>query len=90
MTLVKLVMRMLRLPLLMCLVLFAWWAVLAHGHAVGTVTTLAGLALSSGSTDGVGAAARFNLPYGVAMDAAGAVAIVVSGEHRGRGGALFC
>jgi hypothetical protein len=44
----------------------------------GTVTTLAGVALSSGLTDGVGMGARFNQPYGVVMNAAGAVAIVVS------------
>jgi hypothetical protein len=44
----------------------------------GTVTTLAGVALSPGSTDGAGPAARFYEPAGVAMDAAGTVAIVVS------------
>ncbi len=43
----------------------------------GTVTTLAGSTIP-GSADGVGAAARFALPRGVAMDAAGTVAIVVS------------
>ena len=38
---------------------------------VGTnwvVTTLAGLAGSSGTNDGTGNAALFNLPYGVAVD----------------------
>jgi sugar lactone lactonase YvrE len=43
---------------------------------VGTnwvVTTLAGLAGSSGSTDGTGSAARFNYPRGVAVDSAGNV-----------------
>ena len=39
----------------------------------GVVTTLAGLAGFSGSTDGAGAAARFSHPYGVAVDAAGNV-----------------
>ena len=41
---------------------------------VGTnwvVTTLAGLAGSSGSADGTGSAARFNYPAGVAVDSAG-------------------
>jgi sugar lactone lactonase YvrE len=39
----------------------------------GMVSTLAGLAGSKGSADGQGAAARFNLPYGVAVDASGTV-----------------
>ena len=37
----------------------------------GVVTTLAGLAGSSGSTDGIGSAARFNCPYGLGIDSAG-------------------
>jgi sugar lactone lactonase YvrE len=36
--------------------------------ATGAVTTLAGTAGVSGSSDGTGAAAGFNLPYGVATD----------------------
>ena len=39
----------------------------------GVVTTLAGLAGSSGSTDGTGSAARFNFPLGLAVDNAGNV-----------------
>jgi arabinan endo-1,5-alpha-L-arabinosidase len=39
----------------------------------GAVTTLAGLAGSSGSADGTGAAARFNHPAGAAVDGAGNV-----------------
>ena len=39
----------------------------------GVVTTLAGLACSSGSADGTGSAARFYFPYGVAVDSAGKV-----------------
>jgi len=39
----------------------------------GAVSTLAGLAGSSGSTDGTGAAARFKNPNSVAVDAAGNV-----------------
>jgi len=39
----------------------------------GVVTTLAGLAGSSGSADGTGSAARFYNPYGVAVDSAGNV-----------------
>jgi hypothetical protein len=45
----------------------------------GTVTTLAGLALASGSDDAVGSNARFYLPYGVALNAAWTFALVVSG-----------
>ena len=47
------------------------------GHTIrkitpaGVVSTLAGLAGVSGTTDGVGSAARFNNPLGVAVDAAG-------------------
>jgi sugar lactone lactonase YvrE len=39
----------------------------------GVVTTLAGLAGQRGSADGIGAAARFDAPLGVAVDAAGTV-----------------
>jgi hypothetical protein len=39
----------------------------------GVVTTLAGVAGSSGSADGTGAAARFNYPWGMAVDGAGNV-----------------
>lgn len=39
----------------------------------GMVTTLAGLAGSSGSADGTGSAARFNTPWGVSVDSAGNV-----------------
>ena len=34
----------------------------------GAVSTVGGLALVSGSADGTGSAARFNLPYGIAVD----------------------
>jgi sugar lactone lactonase YvrE len=39
----------------------------------GVVTTLAGLAGSSGSSDGTGSAARFNNPFGIAVDSSGNV-----------------
>jgi sugar lactone lactonase YvrE len=39
----------------------------------GVVTTLAGKAYATGNVDGVGPAARFDFPYGVAVDAAGNV-----------------
>ncbi len=46
--------------------------------AYGSVTTLAGLAGTLGSTDGIGSNARLFYPQGVTMDATGGVAIVVS------------
>ncbi len=47
-----------------------------------TVTTFAGTAGAAGSTNGVGLAARFNNPSGIAMDAAATFMIVVSGAFR--------
>lgn len=41
--------------------------------SAGVVTTLAGMAVSPGSTDGTGTAARFYYPSGVAVDSAGTV-----------------
>jgi sugar lactone lactonase YvrE len=41
----------------------------------GTVTTLAGLAGRAGMADGAGNAARFNQPYGVAVDGSGNVLV---------------
>jgi sugar lactone lactonase YvrE len=49
--------------------------------AAGVVTTLAGRAGSSGNTDGAGSAARFTVPYAVAVDAAGTVFVVDHGNH---------
>jgi len=46
----------------------------------GAVTTFAGSV--SGTSDGVGGAARFNLPSGVAVDAADNVFVGDSGNHR--------
>ena len=47
----------------------------------GVVTTLAGLAGSSGSADGTGSAARFYHPSGVAVDSAGNVYVADCGNH---------
>ena len=47
----------------------------------GVVSTLAGTAGQAGSQDGTGAAARFNHPDGVAVDAAGNVYVVDSGNY---------
>jgi len=47
--------------------------------ATGEVTTIAGLAGSPGSADGLGSTARFNAPSGVAVDTAG---ILLCGGHR--------
>ena len=46
----------------------------------GVVTTLAGTAGMSGSADGTGAAARFSLPNGVAVDGAGNVYVADTGN----------
>jgi DNA-binding beta-propeller fold protein YncE len=48
--------------------------------ATAAVTTLAGLANTPGYADGVGSAARFNRPYGVATDAAGTMVYVADRE----------
>ena len=49
--------------------------------SAGVVTTLAGTALSSGSTNATGSAARFNQPTGVAVDTAGNVFVADSNNH---------
>ncbi len=47
----------------------------------GVVTTLAGSAGSPGATDGFGSEARFNYPYGVAVDAAGSIWVADTFSH---------
>jgi hypothetical protein len=47
----------------------------------GTVSTLAGLAGSWGSADGVGSGARFSSPLGVSVDDAGNVYVADAGNH---------
>ncbi len=47
----------------------------------GVVTTLAGLAGGQASADGTGSAARFNSPFGVAVDSAGNVYVADSYNH---------
>ncbi|MDR3683761.1 MAG: hypothetical protein P4L11_08530, partial [Geothrix sp.] len=47
----------------------------------GTVTTLAGAAGLPGTADGVGVQARFNAPYGLAVDANGGIYIADSRNH---------
>ena len=49
----------------------------------GVVSTLAGQAGSTGSTNGIGTNARFNFPRGIALDAAGTFAVVVRRKGRG-------
>ncbi len=59
----------------------------AGGHVVrrvtsaGAVTTLAGLAGSSGAVNGTGTTARFNQPAGLALDASGNVCVADFGNH---------
>ena len=47
----------------------------------GIVTTIAGTALISGSTDAIGTIARFNAPYGLAIDGIGNIYVTDSGNH---------
>jgi sugar lactone lactonase YvrE len=49
--------------------------------ATGAVTTLAGTAGASGSTDGQGAAARFNTPLGITFGSDGALYVADAGNH---------
>jgi sugar lactone lactonase YvrE len=49
--------------------------------AQGMVTTLAGLAGQTGSTDGTGSTARFNAPAGLAIDRNGTLYVADSGNH---------
>jgi len=47
----------------------------------GVVSTLAGNAGNSGSTDGTGSTARFSQPFGVAVDGSGNIYVADSGNH---------
>lgn len=49
--------------------------------SAGTVSTLAGRAGAAGTTDGSGTAARFTVPYAVAVDSTGTVFVVDHGNH---------
>ena len=55
----------------------------------GVVTTLAGLAESMGSADGVGSAARFSWPSGVAVDGAGNIYVADSANNTILKGQLY-
>jgi sugar lactone lactonase YvrE len=56
-------------------------AVIRRITAAGVVTTFAGSPGAIGIADGTGAAARFSLPVGVAVDAAGNVFVTDSASH---------
>lgn len=49
--------------------------------ADGSVSTVAGLAGTFGSSDGIGEAARFNNPSGISIDRAGRIYVADTGNH---------
>ncbi len=57
-----------------------WNGTIRKVTAAGMVTTLAGSAGTSGSTDGTGSAARFSSPFGVAVDTQGNVYVADTGN----------
>ena len=59
----------------------SWNHTIRKVTSAGVVSTLAGSAGSSGSTDGSGSAARFNYPFGVAVDGSGNVYVADSSNH---------
>ena len=63
-----------------------WWLTAAnhsirHVSAGGAVSTLAGTAGQRGSTDGLGAAARFHYPAGVALRPDGCLLVADNDNH---------
>jgi hypothetical protein len=50
--------------------------------ALGEVTTIGGLALTTGTNDGVGSDARFNTPAGAAMDGSGVLYVADASNYR--------
>ena len=54
---------------------------LTNNSGTYTVSTIAGTAGSSGSADGIGAAARFNAPTGLAVSASGALFVTDTGNN---------
>ncbi len=49
--------------------------------SASVVTTLAGVVGGKGTADGAGGAARFNMPYGVAVDSAGNIYVADTDNH---------
>ena len=57
--------------------------------STGAVTILAGLGGASGTSNGLGTVARFKLPIGIAVNAPGSFALVVSGGDAAAAIAIF-
>jgi len=58
-----------------------WNSTIRKITPAGVVSTMAGLALATGSADGTGSDARFNYPRGVAVDRAGNVYVADTWNH---------
>ena len=58
-----------------------WNCTIRKVTPAGEVTTHAGLAGTPGSADGIGSAARFNFPFGLAVDNSGNVYVADSDNH---------
>lgn len=61
---------------------------MVRSGSVGSVSTIAGAAGAAGTTDGSGAAARFNAPRGIALDGVGTIYVADTANQEIRQGVL--